>query len=164
MIYDGNFGDLSKRKDMEDLPTRFYREVIINYDKLCHVFLSRDAIRVEETWERFDHDEVSYFPRTITKVYVKEKLIVFMEPRYQEAFKLAARKNDQKLLNWFLDHLLNKRPGTSANEPLVEALKERDRWEKVHTALSALLPKESCGKPGTIRFMDNLTRYVIHDY
>jgi len=164
MIYDGNFVDLSERKDVQDLPAIFYRWVIINYSEVCQAFLSRDAIRIEETWERFDHDEVDYIGRTTTRVYVKERLIVFMEPRYKEAFELVARKNDKKLLNWFLDHLLNKRPGAPTEAPLVEALKERTRWEKVRKALSVLLPKESCGKPGTIRFMDNLTRYVTHAY
>lgn len=177
MIYNGDFLDLSQREDIQDLPILMYRGMIIRNDKLCHDFLSRNAVTVEETWDRLDHIDRNFLAGIVTEHYVKEKLIITMEPQYRDAFKFASNKSFKdnvldKLLSVLTDPDLktNRRrnpieSGAAQAKPFRDAMKELEgKIEKVKTALTKLLPRESCGKPGRARFMDNLTRYVTSDY
>ncbi|MDF0667698.1 MAG: hypothetical protein P0119_16725 [Nitrospira sp.] len=177
MIYDGNFLDLLEREDIQDLPLMMYRGMIMRNDKLCHDFLSRNAVTVEETWERLDHIDTNFLAGIVTEHYVKEKLIITMEPQYRNAFKFASNKNFKdnyldKLISALTDpdQKINHRrnpieSGWAKSKPFRDAMNELVRKiEKSKSALSQLLPRESCGKPGTVRFMDNMTRYVTNDY
>jgi hypothetical protein len=75
MIYNGNFHDLSEREDVRDLPIMIYRGMIIQNDKLCHDFLSRNAVTVVETWDRLDDISRGLFG-TVTKTYVRRNLLL----------------------------------------------------------------------------------------
>ncbi len=113
----------------------------------------------------------------MTKYYVKEKVIITMEPQYRDAFKLASDKNFKmgvidKLVSALTDPDLktNRRrnpieSGMAQAKPGVDAMREHlEKTEKAKSALSKMLPQDFCGKPGTVRFMDNITRYVTSDY
>lgn len=176
MLYDGNFLDLSKREDIRDLPILMYRGMIMRNDKLCHDFLSRNAVTVEETWDNLDHIDTNFAAGIVTKHYVEEKLIITMEPQYRNAFILTFNKPLMNVLDKIKEVLrdpdlkTNRRrnpieSGMAQAMPALDARRELDRKiEKFNSALSILLPRESCGKPGRVRFMDNLTRYVTSDY
>lgn len=176
MLYDGNFLDLSKREDIRDLPILMYRGMIMRNDKLCHDFLSRNAVTVEETWDNLDHIDTNFAAGIVTKHYVEEKLIITMEPQYRNTFILTFNKPLMNVLDKIKEVLrdpdlkTNRRrnpieSGMAQAMPALDARRELDRKiEKFNSALSILLPRESCGKPGKVRFMDNMTRYVTSDY
>lgn len=132
---------------------------------------------MEETWERLDRIDTNFLAGIVTRHYVQEKFIVTMEPQYRNAFVFASNKSFKnnvidKLMSVLTDRDLktNRRrnpieSGAAQAKPFVDAMNELEgKIEKVKTALSKLLPRESCGKPGRVRFMDNLTRYVTSDY
>lgn len=172
MIYEGRHVELSKRSEIQDLPIILYRNAMSRYDKLCHKSFS-DRIRVEETVEVFDHQEWNPLTRTMTTVTKKITDTSYMERRYEQAFRstfgkniTAALKHSQKDVN----ERVTRRPGLWDNilnkgaVMLEEAQKERERIEKANASLQVLLSPEACGKPGIVRFVDNLNRHVTHDY
>ncbi len=172
MIYEGRHVELSKRNEIQDLPIILYRNAMSRYDKLCHKSFS-DRIRVEETVEVFDHQEWNPLTRTMTTVTKKITDTSYMERRYEQAFRstfgkniVAALKHSQKDVN----ERVTRRPGlwndilNKGAIMLEESQKERERIEKANASLQVLLSPEACGKPGIVRFMDNLNRHVTHDY
>lgn len=166
MIYNGNFHDLSEREDVRDLPIMIYRGMIIQNDKLCHDFLSRNAVTVVETWDRLDDISRGLFG-TVTKTYVREKFIITMEPHYRDTFIFSGNEYAAGLFGKFVSAVSeNPKDSTENKRRWADAvvLEYRERAAKARAAIEILLPRKSCGSPGTVRFMDNMTRYVTSDY
>lgn len=172
MIYDGDFVALSERKDIQDLPIILYRNAMFRYDKVCHKFFS-DRVSVKETVEVFDHQEWNPLTRTMTPVNKKITDTSYMERRYEQAFRstfgkniVTALKHSQKDVN----ERVTRRPGlwddilNKGKVMMEEASKEKERVEKGNASLDLLLSPDACGKPGIVRFMDNINRYVTHDF
>ena len=176
MIYDSDLVALSERKDIQDLPLLLYRSVIRRNDELCRASI-KDAVPVVEKYKVYDHQEIEPFTGRVTEYYRWETRTTYMTPRYEGPFRSADGKSllavAKKVLPVITDpdlkrstrHLGPFEAGIAQGMATFEVgLKEKERIEKAKTALSVMLPPESCGRPGPVQFMDNLTRYITHDY
>jgi len=171
MIYDGEFVALSERKDIQDLPIILYRNAMSRYDELCHQFFN-DRVKVEETVQSL-HQEWDPITRRMRNVNKTVTVTSHVERRYEQVYRStfnkgfgAALKHSQK----DVQERTTRRPNlwddiAAKGAVMMEgAIKERERLDKANASLKLLLSPEACGKPGIVRFMDNINRYIAHDY
>lgn len=157
-IYDEEFLELGDDEGGAYAPYAMFSGLISGYSEMCRSSLPPSAKPVDIYRERYMYTEYSFFAKT---EYYQRYLAatVYMEPRYEAAFRSAPMPALKKLFDYERRESGRLDAGTILSVALSTVkfipLAENSR---------RLISNNKCGNAVTKRFIDNLHRYVTGNW